>query len=231
MLRTLFYILTIIVFGQPCYGQTNNLQLQKLINGDTTFLFNWFQKRNLKAGLKDLTKTKESLHVRFSTERQAIDIWTSDYQTFYGKLTNLTYRIYKDKKERKHNAKKFYSETIALDTFKSKQIFKIFQSKGIIDLPPQDSIEGWGNGFDGITYVIEKSTPSYYSFKSYWTPGAYKDEIDKAKKFYEVIQQLETNLKLNEIFYKFIKTLPKGTYTAGGISLITISKKRKHTRN
>lgn len=164
MLRTLIYILTFIVFGQLCYGQTNNLELQKHINGDTAYWFNWLQKRSLNAGLKDLSKTKDTLHIRFSSERQSIDIWTSDYQTFYGKLTNITNRIYEEKKGRKNNSRKFYSKTIALDAIKSRQIFEIFQSEGILDLPSQDSIEGWGSGLDGTTYFIEESAPSYYSF-------------------------------------------------------------------
>lgn len=197
---------------------------------DSLHWFRWYQKRISKAGLDDLTQTRDSLHFRLFTERQAIDIWTSDYQTFDGTLTNFTRRVDEHKDRRKGNSDGYYNETIKLDTIKAREIFELFQSRAILYMPPQDSISGWGSGLDGITYSVEYSTPGYYSIKNYWTPGVYKDIVDDAGKFYAVLKQLEKIMNLNSTFYKFIKTLPKGTYTAGGIALITTSKVRKNRK-
>jgi hypothetical protein len=218
-MKQIIYIFSILIFGQPCFGQERSFYVPKYGNGDTTLWFNWQQEKFKKAGLKNLTKSTDTLHFRFASETQAVDIWTRDYLAFSGTLTNFT--TSHDEKIDDRKKEIFYSEVVKLDTAKSREIFDLFMDKSVLRLAPQDSINGWKDGLDGITYFIEYSTPTFYSFKDYWTPSAFKDKVDAAKRFNELTEELERLLDLRNSFNKFIHSLPYRTYRAGGIMIIT----------
>jgi len=227
-MKKIIYIFAFLTFGQLCYGQEKSFYVQTYLNGDTSILFKWQQERYEKAGLKNLTKATDTFHFRFATDIQAIDIWTNDFLTFMGTLTNYTSSYdpddYKIKKEK---ADKFFSNTKSLDTSIARQVYDIFIEKSIFDIPPQDSIKEWTYGEDGITYFIEKSTNNSYTFKEYWTPSIFKDKIDEARRIYEMTKELEELLNLWQSFKQFIYSLPYGAYRAGGLLIITTLKPRR----
>lgn len=227
-MKQIIYILTFLSFGQLCFGQEKSFYVPTYGNGDTTLWFKWQQEKIEKAGLKNLTKIADTLHFRFSSEIQAIDIWTTDFLTFSGTLTNFTTSYDPDAhKRKKEKADKFFSDKKSLDTSTARQVYELFLEKSIFEIQPQDSIKIWTDGKDGITYFIEHSTKNSYSFKDYWTPSIFKDKVDEAKNIHELTVKLEELLDLRQSLGQFINSLPYGTYRAGGISIVTTSKKRR----
>lgn len=224
-MKQIIYILTFLTLGQLCFGQEKSFYVPTYGVGDTSLWFKWQQEKFKKCELKNLTKSTDTLHFRFASETQAVDIWTTNYLTFSGTLTNFTESYDSDQHKRKKPVKEsFYCETKQLDTSKVRQVYCLFKSLTIFELPPQESIKDWIQGLDGITYFIECSTPTSYSFKNYWTPSIFKNKVEEAKRFYELTKELENLLGLRKSFNQFVHTLPKGTYTGGGLSLITTSK-------
>jgi hypothetical protein len=226
-MRYIINILTFLSFVQLCFGQEKSFYVPTYRNGDTTLWYKWQQENFEKAGLKKLTNTNDTLHFRFSSETQVIDIWTTDFLTFMGTLTNFTSSCdFDTHKRKKEKADKFFSETKSLDTVTARKVYDLFLEKSIFEIPPQDQIKGWSNGKDGITYFIEKSTSKSYSFKDYWTPSAFKNKVEEANRFNEMTERLEELLNLRHSFGQFINSLPYGTYRAGGIVFISTSKKK-----
>jgi len=227
-MKQIIYILTFLNFGQLCYGQVKSFYVPTYGNIDTTLWFKWQQEKFEKAGLKNLTQTTDTLHFRFSSETQAIDIWTTNFLTFSGTLMNFTTSYDPDAhKRKKQKEDKFFSDSKTLDTSTARQVYELFMEKSIFEIPPQDSINNWTNGKDGITYFIEYSTNNKYSFKDYWTPSIFKDKVYEAKRLTELTEKLEILLNLRQSFGQFINLLPYGAYRAGGISIITTSKRKR----
>ncbi|MEX1191559.1 MAG: hypothetical protein WEA99_06260 [Brumimicrobium sp.] len=223
-MKQIIYIFTFLFFGQFCFGQEKNSYVPTYENGDTTLWFNWQQEKFQKAGLKNLSKTTDTLHFRFSSEIQAIDIWTTNFLTFSGTLTNFTKKYAPDARKRKKE--KFYSNTKSIDSVTAKQVYDLFIEKAIFEIVPQDNIKEWSSGKDGNIFFIEYVSQNYYSFKDYWSPETFKEKITAAKKINYIAEKLEEMLSLKKSFGQFINSLPNGAYRAGGIEIIMNSNKR-----
>ncbi|HNL05957.1 MAG TPA: hypothetical protein PKH93_00205 [Chitinophagales bacterium] len=172
-----------------------------------------------------------TLHIRFASEIQAIDIWTTDSLTFSGTLTNFTRKFKPDKlgqKPKSAPSKEFYSQISQLDSNTAQKVYQLFKEKAIFDLPPQNSIAGWRSGLDGVTYQIEYAYSNYYFSEIYWTPQIFVHTIEEAKRLSELIQELEKLLNLQNSFENFIDLLPKGYYTLEGIIKL---EKKQATKN
>ncbi len=205
------------ILCQLNYGQNKKINIETYVNGDTTYWYKYQMQEFNKANLENLIYTKDSLHFRFSSEHQAIEIWTKNYKDFFGTLTNYTRGNTVEKKEKEQ----FFSQKIELNGKRARQIYKLFSENLIFSIPTQDSIKNWESGEDGITYFIELSTPNYYSFKEYWTPSCYEKDIKEAKKLVMIINKLDKLVGMNKSFNNFIYSLPKGTYEAGGLIMIS----------
>lgn len=199
-------------------GQEKQVQIPMYKSGDTTLWYKWCQRDIKKVGLPSLTTSSDSFRLRFSTETQAIDIWTTDYKTFQGTLANFTTASRSDK---------FYSDITPIDTATARKVYDVFVALAIFGIPAQDSIKGWSNGCDGITYMIETSTRSKYTFKYYWTPSVFSDSLKEAKAVDSLSHEMERILHMHESFVAFIRTLPEGSYHAGGAMFIFIPRERK----
>jgi hypothetical protein len=198
-----------------CIGQVKVCDIPKYKNGELSVWYQWTQNDTKRAGLPDLTQSSDSLHFRFLTETQSVDIWTNDYKTFSGTFANFTTSkpctncLIKDES-------KFYSRKYPLDTATSRQIYDYFGNLNIFKIPAQDSIEGWSSGCDGEVFSIEYSSPTHYSFKNYWTPSAFTDKIKYAADIDSLVHLLEEKLQMPISFAAFIDVLPLGCYSAGG---------------
>lgn len=226
-------ILTIALLfvGQVAFGQSKNIQVPVYRQKDTTLWYIWTKEDIQKIGLLDLTTTTQPLHFRFWTERQAIDIWTTDNKTFDGNLINYTTEYDPDKyKTNTPKPEKFYSRVDRIDTVTARQIYEFAINKRVFEVPFQDSIKGWSQGVDGATYFIEYSTFTEYSFKDYWTPQyQIKKGIKEAAIIETVLNYLNKTLNTNKAWKEFIDSLPKGCYHAGSLFLTcnnTRSKKK-----
>ncbi|MBL7896607.1 MAG: hypothetical protein JNK50_15025 [Bacteroidia bacterium] len=237
--RQISVIVTFLLFGQHYFGQTKSIFVpihrnSSSYRADTSFWYIIQNNNFLKAELPDLKKSIDSLHFRFSTDIQAVDIWTTNFQTFHGIFTNFTTSYHHDPYKLDPRPEAFFSSKSNLDEKTAKEIYNIFNSLSIFSIPTDSRILGWESGNDGIEYLIEYSTPTNYSFKEYWTPYAYKKTIKEAALIDSLVQQLETNLQLAKKFKDFINTLPEGSYYAGdhgGLNIITTDKKAKKKKN
>jgi hypothetical protein len=180
----------------------NSFSQQKIWSGDTTYWYNYQKHLHNKIGLKEIAKSEFLLAIRISSLNTITDIWTEDGKKFFGNQTYFT----STSEDNPENIKYLYkNEIISKDT--AQLIKQLFDDYGIQYLPIQDSIEGWGNGFDGSTYLIEFATTKTYSFKSYWTPTAFPS-VPEAVKLSEFIFRIDELLNLNHKFDNFIKSLP-----------------------
>ena len=224
-MKQIIYILTFLSFGQFCIGQEKSFYVPTYKDGDTTLWFKLQQEKFEKAGLSDLTKSTDALHFRFSSEIQAVDIWTTDFLTFSGTQTNFTTSYNPNGHKRKKEI--FFSKANLIDTATAMKVYNLFIEKSIFEIAPQDSIKDWSSGKDGVTYFIEYTTSNIYSFKDYWSPETFKNKITAAKNIYEIAQKLEELLNLEQSFGHFINSLPSGTYRGGGIEIIMNSKRKR----
>ena len=223
-MKKLLSIFIIISLFQICEGQNT-----KSIESDTSIIYKSHQEEMKKIGLKDLTQTKDTLHFRFSSEIQAIDIWSNYYQTFHGSIANFTKEYDPDRYKRKRvKPEKFYSEINNIDTSLARVIYNLFMADSIYSIPPQDSIPNWSYGFDGVIYFVEYSTPEHYSFKYYWSPGLF-DAIEEAQTIFKFTENLEKLLNLERSFVEFLDILPHGSYHGTGY-IIIMTLKKKHRK-
>ncbi len=123
----------------------------------------------------DLTKSKDSLHIIFNYENQMIDVWTVNYSTYYGFISNYTntHLNYRDKKN-KFKKRQFYFDTVNLDTAIARKINAIYNFHSVIKITSEENFEGWLAICDGKAYSIEYSTPQFYNFKSWSSPRNYR---------------------------------------------------------
>ena len=121
---------------------------------------------SLVMNLACLPSSSDAMHFRLWTEVQAVDIWTNDFITYHGILSNFT-SMYRENDDW-HEKDSFISEQAMLDTGIAKRVYGLFSENHILDMPEQDSIAGWRWGNDGETFVMEYATLSHYSLKEYW---------------------------------------------------------------
>lgn len=213
-MKKVLQIILIFFLSVVTYGQSNKkLNIPIYINGDTISGFKWQLEKVDILKIPNLISSTDNFHFRFWTDGQVVDIWTQDFKTFFGTLTNYTYSYEPyDLKKQKRNPSTTFSNQVQLDTSIAKQSYLFIKS--INSIPTQDSIKNWGSGLDGITYLFETSTPTYYSFKSYWTPTAKSTNLIEAKQIQEFVDQMYTLLNLNAEYDKFFATLKTGSYTS-----------------
>lgn len=135
-------------------------------NGDTSLWYKWQSTKYRKAGLRDMLFTSDSIRFRFSTEVDAVEVWTNDFIHFEG-----IYSIFTTSPDENSNGnpekEKFFSGYWTLTPDDARNAYDLYQSLNIASIKPQDSIQGWQSGFDGDEFLIECSTPTSYSFKPY----------------------------------------------------------------
>ncbi len=212
-MKTLIQVAVICILTTTAYGQNNKtINIPHHKNRDSTLWYKWQHEREDKLKLTNLISCTENFHFRFWTTGQAVDIWTNDYKSFFGRLTNYSYSYEPfDYDKQKRKPSRTFSNQVQLDTSLARQSYCLINA--ISSIPDQDSITGWGQGFDGITYFFETSTPVYYSFKRYWTPTAQDSNLIEAKQIQKFVDSIYTILNLSIEFDKFFTTLKPGLYT------------------
>jgi hypothetical protein len=215
ILLSIFFIFTLDSFSQ-----------QKVWTGDTTYWYDYQKQITNKFALDDLSKSLYPFSFRISSLNTIIDIWTEDGTKYLGRQTFFTSTSDENPEEIKYLSKK---ETIRDDT--AQLINQLIEDYCLQNLPVQDSIKGWGNGFDGTMYLIEFATTKSYSFKSYWTPQAFPS-IPEAVTMTNFVSRIENLLLQNQKFDNFIKSLPTNkSYRYGNawtvIRINTKTKKKK----
>lgn len=216
-----FVLLTTFTYGQV----KKTIDIQTYKNGDTTLWYKWHYELCGQLKINKLISSSDTFHFRFWQDGQALDIWTTDYKTFQGQVTNYI-KKYNPNKWKKENPKpnKVIANKINLDTGQAREAYNLIIEYSILTIPTDEKIKGWSHGKDGIAYQIEISTTNSYVFRSYWMPAA-QDSLVEAKKIQAFVDKINSQLKLRELYTKLIKTLPNGRYTNDGSGVKIISRK------
>ena len=92
---------------------------------------------------------------------------------------------------------------------------EIVEKKLIKNIPDEESIENWGQGFDGITYIFETSNTKDYFFKTYWTPTA-QDSLKEALVVQKFVDRCLEITASKQIWSDFSSKIPFECYINGG---------------
>ncbi len=185
----------------------------KKIEGDTAYWFKGNIEFQKTLELKDFEKSSDEFNFRFRNHGQIIEI-SKNNSAYNGTITNYIYHT----KKAKTNRTETLSNKVVLSSKQAESIYNIVQNSKILDLPTDESIENWKQGFDGITYIIEHSDKNNYWFKNYWTPTA-QDSIPEALIVLDLVKNLSDILNLQETYSSFKNTLPKkGCYNSEGLA-------------
>jgi len=113
------------------------------------------------------------------------------------------------------------------------KIDSLINHSKIKEIPDQSEIEGWRQGLDGTTYMIEYRTDSVYYFKWYWTPGAYQ-HIKEGVMVKQFIDSIMAIVETPQDQQQFTASIPFQCWTNGGIStackVLTRTQLKKYRR-
>jgi hypothetical protein len=185
---------------------------QMTVGSDTLFWFNWQTELNSELGLVTIDKSNEEFEFRFWDGYKVIRFWNSGDEPRSEVLFFL--REYKEKKDSYDYEGRLYHSSQQLNEKTTKAIGNLIKDFGILSLPTDKQIDGWNQGFDGITYIIETSQPESYTFKNYWTPTS-SPELKEARFLQYFVEQINSLQQIAEGFEKFMAKQPFKTYYAG----------------
>jgi len=220
-----FIFIIYLLFASSAFGQTKIINIPTYKNyqnqTDTTLWFRWKDSLAKQLNLSNLQTSSDIFHFRFWTDIQAVDIWTTDGNSYFGTVTNYAQR-YNQKLYRKgiYQVDKVFSNKINLDSSKARNIFNLLDTLNIVGIPTDDKIKGWQQGFDGIEYIIETSNKRQYDFKTYWTPSLFADTLMEAKQIQTLVDKLFNDFKIGSYYDKL--KLPDGNYKRDGIQGVKI---------
>ena len=219
-LQTLIFL----IFFSSLFGQTKDCYNVLSATGDTSFWFKYQQTVIKELSLSKLNTTTNSFYFRLWKANQVIDIWNNGNGFYDGQITSWTSE-YVPNDEKKTDRTLINKITINADTVN--HLVELIKSSTILNLPSDNLIKGWKQGFDGITYIIEFSTSKQYSFKTYWTP-AIQDTLAEAKIVQSFVDDFSELANTKIIWQTFSKIIPYECYINGGnIACKVLTKKQK----
>jgi hypothetical protein len=170
-------------------------------DSDTVFWFKYYKTLRSEIGLEPTDKIQTDFYFRFWDGIKVIELRRVDNKIL-GTVTFLLRQCKRNKEGRLYFKK-------SLLTDKTTQIISDFAIKyKVIDLPTDKQIKGWDDGFDGITYIIEHADNDSYSFKNYWTPTHYQDNLTEAKQLVDFVDNLNSIDGLKKLRDKFMARQP-----------------------
>ncbi len=113
-----------------------------------------------------------------------------------------------------------YIKTFPLDSTQVHSIIKLIDSLYILDIPSDKYIPNWGQGLDGIIYVMENKQGANYSFKHFWTPSA-QDSFPESNKIQFFLSQLDQIINYNKTRMLFEKQMPFYSWSYKGSMFCT----------
>ncbi len=222
-------ILVLTLFSSiVALGQNRELHIKTYEDGDTSL---WYIRRvELCSQIElDIVQNSENnWHFRLWTNKQAIDIWEDVGGRTFSKITSWT-KEYTPNGEEPLN--RIFYEKKLLDFTITNKLIKLINSTQIKNIPDKDSIESWGQGFDGITYIIETADSNEYFFKAYWTPTAL-DSLREAIVVQNFVDRCLEISQSKEIWSDFASRIPYECYINGGpmvtCKILTRRERRKY---
>ena len=222
-------ILIFILLCNILFGQTKSNYNVLSSAGDTTFWFKYQQIVMNELSLPKLDTLTNLFYFRIWKPNQVIDISSNINNDYSAQVTTWTSE-YVPKNEKHTNRTHIYK--VAISAYAVNTLLTLINSSDILNLPTDNLIKGWKQGFDGITYIIEFSTKKQYSFKTYWTPQV-QDTLREGKLVQSFVDSFFELADSKNIWRAFSKTIPYECYINGGnIACKILSKKeqRKYAR-
>lgn len=210
-MRTLFYLLIILSF-LDLKGQTKKIHIYKSPNGDNTLWYQWRVELCNQLELEHLSKSDKNWHFRVWTNKQVVEIWTDSNNKTNGRITSWTEEYIQDNKNSKA---RIFKETKELETIQVQTMISLVNKYQIDTIPDEHLIINWGQGFDGITYIIENSNLTDYYFKTYWTPHA-QNNLNEALVIQSFIDSCINISTADSIWNDFANRIPFKCYINGG---------------
>jgi hypothetical protein len=174
-------------------------------DSDTVFWYKYYAGIKNKIGLDPIDKIKDNFYFRLWTGVNVIVLRRAE-----GKVSGDVTFLVQQYKENKVG--KIYFKKTPLTTVTTEQIYDLINKYKIIELPTDKQIDGWEMGLDGITYIIETSDKTNFSWKTYWTPTHYKDKLVEAKRLADFLNKINSIEELNSIGKRFMERQPFSTW-------------------
>lgn len=160
--------------------------------------------------LEHLIVSTDTLHLRYWNDRgQTVDVWSKDMKTYQGVVTSYADTV--DSSFFYNRPFRTFYSRIILDTASARWAYTAINS--ISNIPSDMYIKDWAQGYDGITFSFETSTPARYTLRTYWSPDAQNDNVKEAKEILYAVNNIDSVLNLSAKFAALYDTLSPGDYT------------------
>lgn len=210
-MNRIFFIL-LVISPVLVFGQGKKLHIRAYSDGSLSLWYKWRMELCPQIELDSIQNSNNIWHFRLWTQKQVIDVWEDREGGKAGKLTSWT-EEYTSNEEEPTN--RIFYEYKLLDANEVNNLISLIDSSHIKNVPNEDSIENWGRGFDGITYIVETVDTSNYYFKTYWTPKA-QGGLKEAKIVQEFINRCLAITESKEVWSDFSSRIPFECYINGG---------------
>lgn len=203
-MKYLIYIFVLLI-SNSVFCQNRKIYANTSNPEDTT---PWYKQ----IALNDIQYSKYNYYFRLYTDKQVIDVWEDTTGKAFGKITCWT-KEYASDYEKPSNS--IYFEKRILDSIQVSKIMFLIDSIKIETIPDQDSIKGWEQGFDGITYTIAHLIQTDYDIKSYWTPRA-QGSLTEAILVQHFVDRMLKIVEAEEVWEAYANHIPFPCYINGG---------------
>lgn len=212
------------------FGQNREIHIKTYEDGGTSLLYKWRMELCDQIEIDSVQNSENNWHFRLWTNIQAIDIWEDVDGRTLSKVTSWTKELTPNDEE---PTNRIFYENKLLDSAKTNKLIKLIESTQIKNIPDEDSIESWGQGFHGITYIIETADSNEYFFKTYWTPTA-QDSLKEAIVVQDFVDSCLGITDSKEIWSDFASRIPFECYVYGeariACKVLTKKERRKHKK-
>jgi hypothetical protein len=216
----------IILINNFCFGQKTP-ELKLTSDSDTIV---WKKIQNEKIDDFDLPELNiESEFVFRSWNPGSLLEIKKNKDSISGRIIYFVFEVWEDD----YKVNTFVKEYL-LPSLISKNLYEYISKSGFHNLPSDKFIEGWKQGFDGITHIYELKDKNIYSFKTFWTPTAQKG-LREAEFIIEFNKKLGEIGELENYGKDFVENIPFLTYKYSGTAYVisrvpTKKELRKHKR-
>jgi hypothetical protein len=191
-------------------------------DSDTTYCGRYYRKLEREIGLDPTAKIPGDFYFRFWDGRKVIELRRHN-NALTGAVTFFLQQFKNGKEGRLHFKKSKLTDQT------TNTIVEFVANYKITDLPSDNQIKGWDNGLDGIIFIVECADKKSYSFKKYWTPMHYQDEIAEARQFVDFADNLNDINELKTLEEEFMDRQPfsRWYYSIGGSMIVQKYGRRK----
>lgn len=216
-----------LLFAIDVNGQVKSVSVPLHKSGDTTGHYKIQRERIVRMKMRDPLVFRDSFLLRISNESWSVEVISADLKTFGGQRYFFTKQVVPSGGP---EGKELLFKTKPMSQSQALAVYEAFKKYSVASIPSERDIAGWPLGADGVSYLIEHSGPSTYSFKSYWEPSSQRYRLKQAEAVDNFVKEVEVKLELATSFLAFLNKLPAGTYQTGGMNVYTNTSKKQKTR-